>query len=86
MLFSIIGLVTYAIWNVGVHENRLFVAVVLAFMTREHWAIVTVLTVMLNVNMFVFYGVTGTEFSLRSWVSISADSWRCCMPSLGFSW
>jgi hypothetical protein len=29
--------------------------------TREHWAIVTVLAVMFNVNMFVFYGVTGTK-------------------------
>ena len=67
ILFSIIGLVTYVIWNSGVHENHLFVAVILAYMlmlhqrTREHWAIVTVLAVMFNVNMFVFYGVTGTK-------------------------
>jgi hypothetical protein len=67
MLFSIAGLVTYTIWNSGVHENHLFVAMVLAFMlllhehTREHWAIVTVLAVMLNVNLFVFYGVTGAQ-------------------------
>jgi hypothetical protein len=66
LLFSIIGLVTYVIWNSGVHENHLFVAVILAYMlmfherTREHWAIVTILAVMFNVNMFVFYGVTGT--------------------------
>jgi hypothetical protein len=62
-----IGLVTYVIWNSGVHENHLFVAAILAYMlmlhqrTREHWAIVTVLAVMFNVNMFVFYGVTGTK-------------------------
>jgi hypothetical protein len=67
LLFSIVGLVTYVIWNSGVHENHLFVAVILAYMlmlhqrTREHWAIVTVLAVMFNVNMFVFYGVTGTK-------------------------
>ena len=48
------------------HENHLFVAVVLAFMlmlherTHEHWAIVATLAVMLNVNMFLFYGVDGT--------------------------
>ena len=67
LLFSIIGFVTYTIWNSGVHENHLFVAVILAYMlmlherTREHWAIVTILAVMFNVNMFVFYGVTGTR-------------------------
>ena len=66
LLFSILGFVTYVIWNSGVHENHLFVAVVLAFMlmlherTHEHWAIVTTLAVMLNVNMFLFYGVDGT--------------------------
>jgi hypothetical protein len=66
LLFSIVGLVTYVIWNSGVHENHLFVPVILAYMlmlhegTREHWAIVTILTVMFNVNLFVFYGVTGT--------------------------
>jgi hypothetical protein len=67
MLFSILGLVTYTTWNSGVHENHLFAAVILAFMlmlhehSREHWAITTILAVMFNVNMFVFYGVTGTQ-------------------------
>jgi hypothetical protein len=67
MLFSILGLVTYTTWNSGVHENHLFLAVILAFMlmlhehTREHWAITTILAVMFNFNMFVFYGVTGTQ-------------------------
>jgi len=67
LLFSILGLVTHATWNVGVHENHLFVAVVLSYMlmlherSREHWAIVTILAVMFNVNLFVFYGVTGTK-------------------------
>ena len=67
LLFSIVGLVTYAIWNSGVHENHLFVPAILAYMlmlyerSREHWAIVTILAVMFNVNLFVFYGVTGTQ-------------------------
>jgi hypothetical protein len=67
LLFSIVGLLTYVIWNPGVHENHLFVAVILAYMlmlherTREHWEIVTILAVMFNINLFVFYGVTGTE-------------------------
>jgi uncharacterized membrane protein YecN with MAPEG domain len=54
-----------------VHENHLFVAVILVYMlmlherTGEHWAIVTILAVMFNVNLFVFYGVTGTELQSR---------------------
>jgi hypothetical protein len=67
LLFSIVGFVSYVMWNAGVHENHWFVAVVLAFMlmlhsrTREHWEIVTIIAVMANINLFVFYGVTGTR-------------------------
>jgi hypothetical protein len=66
LLFSIVGFVTYVMCNTGVHENHWFLAVVLAFMLvlhsriREHWAIVTIISVMANINLFVFYGVTGT--------------------------
>jgi len=72
LLFSIVGFVTYVMWNSGVHENHWFVAVVLAYMlmlhsrTHEHWTIATIITVMANINLFVFYGVTGTtEFQSR---------------------
>ena len=71
LLFSVVGFVTYVIWASGVHENHLFVAVILAYLlmlherTREHWAIATILAVMLNINMFVFYGVTGTQLQSR---------------------
>jgi hypothetical protein len=71
LLFSIVGCVTYVIWNAGVHENHMFVAVILAYMlmlhkyTPEHWAITIILAAMLNINMFVFYGVTGTELQSR---------------------
>jgi hypothetical protein len=71
LLFSIVGFVTYVIWNAGVHENHLFIAVILAYMlmlherTPEHRVIVTILAAMFNVNLFVFYGVTGTELQSR---------------------
>jgi hypothetical protein len=71
LLFSIVGFLTYVIWNTGVHENHLFTAVILAYIlmlhkrTREHWAMVTILAAMFNVNLFVFYGVTGTELQSR---------------------
>ena len=71
LLFSVVGFVTYVIWASGVHDNYLFVAVILAYLlmlherTREHWAIATILAVMLNINMFVFYGVTRTQLQSR---------------------
>jgi surface polysaccharide O-acyltransferase-like enzyme len=33
--------------------------------TPEHGVIVTILAAMFNVNLFVFYGVTGTELQSR---------------------
>jgi hypothetical protein len=71
LLFSIIGVVTYFNFNSGVHENHLFVAVLLAYIlmlfthTRQDRALVTFLVVVSNINLFVFYGVTGTELQNR---------------------
>jgi len=66
LLFSIAGVLTYATWNTNVHEYHLFLAMLIAYLlmlhdgTRENWAIAALLVVMPNVNLFVFYGVTGT--------------------------
>jgi hypothetical protein len=105
LLFSIVGFVTYVIWNSGVHENHLFVAVILAYMlmlhecTREHGAIATILATMFNVNLFVFYGVTGTELQSRivgidlsvilamlyvvAWLFLVVHAWGAARPRKG---
>lgn len=65
LLFSTLGFVTYCTLNTGVHENHWFVAFVLAFVLAIHdpspasRMIAILLAVMLNVNLFLFYGVTG---------------------------
>jgi hypothetical protein len=65
LLFSTLGFVTYCTLNTGVHENHWFVAFVLAFMLAVHdpspasRMVAILLAVMLNVNLFLFYGVTG---------------------------
>lgn len=104
LLFSIIGFVSYLIWNTGVHENHWFSAVVVAFMlmlhtrTREHWAIVTILVVMANINLFVFYGITGTELESRvlgldlsivlailyavAWLFLAMYAWQAAPPRM----
>jgi hypothetical protein len=98
LLFSIVGLVTYATWNTNVHENHLFVAVVLGHLlvvhqgTPQNRAIAAVLAVMFNINLFVFYGVTGTQLQspvvggdltialaalyVIAWVLLAAYAWR----------
>jgi hypothetical protein len=66
LFFMVLGVLTYGIWNTAVHENHWFVAVIpallLAHETRMpwHWAIAVLVATMLNINLFVFYGITGT--------------------------
>jgi hypothetical protein len=71
-LFSVVGVVTYGVWNSAVHENHWFIALVPAFVlvgtTRDPAArwIAVLVAVMFNVNLFVFYGVTGQEVIART--------------------
>jgi|SRR5689334_9279956 len=66
LLFSLSGFMSYVMCNAGVHKNHWFVAVILAFVlmlhcpTREHRAIVSMIAVVANINLFTFYGITGT--------------------------
>jgi hypothetical protein len=64
ILFGLGGYLTYFMLNTGVHENHLFLAVILAavlawrqsahLLTFATWALVA------NVNMFIFYGADGS--------------------------
>jgi hypothetical protein len=103
LLFSIAGVLTYATWNTNVHENHLFPAMVIAYLlmlhnfTRDNWAIAALLAVMSNVNLFVFYGVTGTRlvspvvgFDLTlvlaalyalAWLLLTAQIWTAARPA-----
>jgi hypothetical protein len=72
LLFSTLGVVTYGVWNSAVHENHWFVALVPAFLLVDavrgeatRWVCLLV-AAMLNVNLFVFYGITGEEVISRS--------------------
>jgi hypothetical protein len=100
--FSIVGFLTYVIWNSSVHENHLFVPVILAYMlmlhkyTLESRAITAIITAMFNVNLFVFYGVTGTPpqypvlgidlsvilamLYVIAWLLLAAYAWRAAEP------
>jgi hypothetical protein len=72
LLFSVLGTVTYGVWNSAVHENHWFIALVPAFVlageadTHTNRWIAILIAVMLNVNLFVFYGVTGDALIVRT--------------------
>jgi len=72
LLFSVVGVLTYGVWNSAVHENHWFVALVPAFFLAieaddscARWLSVLV-AVMLNTNLFVFYGIVGQEVISRA--------------------
>jgi len=72
MFFCVLGVVTYGVWNSAVHENHWFIAMVPAFLLAsesrawpERWIVILV-AVMFNVNLFVFYGITGREVVART--------------------
>ncbi len=65
LLLSVLGAATYCTLNTGVHENHWFLPMLLAFSlvvldpSGANRTIALLMAVLLNVNMFLFYGVTG---------------------------
>jgi hypothetical protein len=64
MLFGLCGYLTYFMLNTGVHENHLFLAVilaaVLAWRQQEHLITFAIWALVANVNQLVFYGADGS--------------------------
>jgi hypothetical protein len=63
VLFSFVGYLAYFILNTGVHENHLFygalLAVVLWLTERRYWLHALVCCLAANVNLILFYGLSG---------------------------
>jgi len=61
--FAILGYLAYFTFNLGVHENHLFLAAFLVFVLcwlNPHDVYVTIIiALMANINLFLFYGITG---------------------------
>jgi hypothetical protein len=64
LIFATLGVLSYYTFNVGVHENHLFLATILAslmFWLDVRLRVVSVILILIsNINMFLFYGVDGT--------------------------
>jgi hypothetical protein len=63
--FATVGYFSYFIFNIGVHENHLIVAAVLAvywiFLEPRRTLEGAILAIMANVNLLVFYGISGNQ-------------------------
>ena len=63
ILFSLIGYLTYFMFCGGVHENHLFIVVILAavlwWINKAYLTTFLIWSLMANINLFVFYGIDG---------------------------
>jgi len=72
LFFMVLGVLTYGTWNTAVHENHWFVAVVPAVLLAHetglprHRSLFVLVAAMLNINLFVFYGIVGTQLLPRA--------------------
>lgn len=68
-IHAIIGYISYFILNVGVHENHLFLAVVLSFLLVHEdvaWVrVATFVAITQIVNLYLFYGISGRGMGNR---------------------
>jgi len=67
--FAILGYLAYFTFNIGVHENHLFLAgllvVVLCWLSRRDLYTALIVVLMANINLFLFYGVGGGSLYQR---------------------
>jgi hypothetical protein len=78
LLFALTGYLAYFIFNIGVHENHWFIAVLLAtilfWVNGAHLFLLLNLILMSNVNLFLFYGVNGRGLGFSRLITSGLDS------------
>ena len=69
VLFALVGYLSYFTFAVGVHENHLFPAMVLAtvlyWLDKERASNALIIAIAGNLNLVLFYGLTGAEPPLK---------------------
>ena len=72
--YSLIGFLSYFIFNTGVHENHLFMATILAlilfFLNRDYFITSFFIIIMSNVNLLIFFGTDGRGLGFSRVVGI----------------
>jgi hypothetical protein len=74
---SLAGYLSYFIFNIGVHENHLFLATILAAiaaaLARDKRLRAILIIALSNLNLITFYGLTGTAFPYSPVVGIDVS-------------
>jgi hypothetical protein len=74
---SLAGYLSYFIFNIGVHENHLFLATILAAigatLARDKRLRAILIVALSNLNLITFYGLTGAAFSFSPVVGIDVS-------------
>jgi hypothetical protein len=70
LMTSLLGFLSYFTFNIGVHENHLFVATVLVFLlyveNRRRGPLAAFIILYSNLNLFLFYGIDGQAPHVRT--------------------
>jgi hypothetical protein len=76
--FALSGYLAYFIFNIGVHENHWFIAVLLAtilfWVKSDHLFLMLSLILMSTINLFLFYGVDGRGLGFSRLITPTLDS------------
>jgi hypothetical protein len=63
LIFSICGFFAYYTFNTGVHENHLFLVMLLVgglmWVAQDSWRVGLIFILINNINLFLFYGIDG---------------------------
>ncbi len=75
--FSLLGYLAYFIFNTGVHENHLFLAVILSvtlfWVNKDRLFVMIMLILMSNVNLILFYGIDGSGLGFSRTIANTVD-------------
>jgi hypothetical protein len=77
LIFTLAGFLAYFTFNIGVHENHLFLAAILAVMLfwekREYWQPAILIVLINNINLYTFYGITGAGLTYNRVIGQTID-------------
>jgi len=69
ILYSVLGYLAYFLFNIGVHENHLFLTVIMSilllWLDAKHLTLAVVVIFLFNVNLWIFNGFEGSTLGLN---------------------
>ena len=76
--FALLGYLAYFTFNTSVHENHLFIAavlsVILVWLNRERLSTMVILLLMSNINLLLFFGITGGGLGFSRVIANTVDA------------